>query len=317
MLNYKPQTTNHKSQTNHNSQNHKSRFWPLGIVICYLYIGIFTPLYALNLDNLRAYFLSGDYKTCISEGEKILAGASSSKDLEELYYILGLSYLKDGNYLRASDIFEIILKEYHDNKFKEEAKLGLGDSYFARRDYRKAQALYQEILKSNYRSKLKPALYYRLSQLGKRTADSRIEQEYADKLKKEFPQSPEALTNKAFFPGNDNIPLKINNPEPAVSPVIRIPVAAAKTPGHIESGEVREVISGSYSVQVGAFSSLDNARSLAMKLKSLGFSTYISEALSMSKKIYKVRVGGFSSLQEAKNAEKNLKTHGYPTKIIP
>jgi len=55
--------------------------------------------------------------------------------LDELYYLLSLSYLKDGNYLRASDIFEIILREFKGSRFKEDALLALGDTYFLRGDY--------------------------------------------------------------------------------------------------------------------------------------------------------------------------------------
>ena len=282
-------------------------------VICSLYAGILAPLYAMGLDTLRNYFLNGNYKICISEGEKILAQATSSKDLEELYYILGLCYLKDGNYLRASDIFEIVLKEYRNGKFKEEAKLGLGDSYFARRDYQKAESIYLEILKSLSRSKLKPAVYYRLSQLGKRTANSQKELEYLAKLKSEFPRSPEVLSNKEFLPGNGgNIPVILNTPAPAVKPELNLPVPIAKPVAQVE-----EIISGRYSVQVGAFSSLDNARSVTSKLKAQGYFSYISKAVSVNKEIFKVRVGGFSSKQEALDAEKKLKSIGYPTKIIP
>ncbi|MBN1913662.1 MAG: hypothetical protein JW788_04610 [Candidatus Omnitrophica bacterium] len=51
-------------------------------------------------------YLSGDYKAAISEGEKILAQAKDQDGLDELYYILALSYMKEGNYLRASDILK-------------------------------------------------------------------------------------------------------------------------------------------------------------------------------------------------------------------
>ncbi len=288
-------------------------FCVLFFVICSLCIGILSPLYAMNLDTLRNYFLNGNYKICISEGEKILAQATSSKDLEELYYILGLCYLKDGNYLRASDIFEIILKEYRNGKFKEVAKLGLGDSYFARRDYSKAESIYLEILKSYSRTKLKPAIYYRLSQLGKRTANRQTDLEYWAKLKDEFPQSPAALSNKEFFLGNGgNIPVVLNAPAPAVKPELNLPVPVGKPVAPVD-----EIIAGGYSVQVGAFSSLDNAKTLTFKLKSQGYSSYIAKAVSVNKEIYKVRVGGFSSKQEALDAEKKLKAIGYPTKIIP
>ena len=41
--------------------------------ICCLVFGIYSNIYALNLDKVKVYFLSGDYKAAISEGEKILA----------------------------------------------------------------------------------------------------------------------------------------------------------------------------------------------------------------------------------------------------
>ncbi len=111
--------------------------------------------YALNLDKLNSLFLSQDYKAAILEGEKILAAKGTSSDLDELYYILGLSYMRDANYLRASDIFEIIINEYKNSPLKEDATLSLADTYFLRQDFDKAEALYKEIINSNPRTKLR------------------------------------------------------------------------------------------------------------------------------------------------------------------
>jgi cell division septation protein DedD len=304
----------------------------IAVSLC-IVLGIQAYVYAFNLDNLRNYFLNGNYKACIIEGEKVLAQASSSKDLDELYYILGLSYLKEGNYLRASDIFEIIIKEYHNSRFKEEAKLGLGDSFFLKGDFKKAQSIYQEILKGNYRSKLKPAVYYRISQIGRKTADREKEQLYLAKLKSEFPQSPEALTDKEFLPGARfvptpvvaGIPVKADKPvavakndlPPPVSKPARPTEAVVSIVPPEPAGVDQELIAGTYSVQVGAFSSSENAKRLTLKLKAQGYSSYISLVESLNKTIYKVRVGGFLNLSEAKAAERKLKVHGYPTKIIP
>ena len=284
-----------------------------------LVFGLTVSAYALNLDNLWAYFLNGNYKTCISESEKVLARATSSNGLDELYYILGLSYLKDGNYLRASDIFEIILNEYHNSKFRDEANLGLGDSYFLRRDYIKAENIYLALLKNRPRSKLRPSIYYRLIQLGKRTANIRKQEEFLAKLKSEFPQSPEALTDKEFLPGPIAVPAAIFKSPAPVEKIISPTSDIVSTPAAVllRPEPTGEIISGSYSVQVGAFSSVDNARKLALKLKAQGYSSYISEAVSLNKKVYKVRVGGFSSRLETKDTETKLRLRGYPTKIIP
>ncbi len=108
----------------------------IGIYFVSLF-GFFNKAFALDLDKTRALFISGDYKAAITEGEKTMAKTTSnSLGLDELYYILGLSYLKDGNYLRASDIFEIILKEFKDTQFSADAKAGLADAYFLKGDYK-------------------------------------------------------------------------------------------------------------------------------------------------------------------------------------
>lgn len=111
--------------------------------------------YALNLDQAKIYFLKGDYQSCINECENILAHSGYSRDLDKLYYILGLSYLKQGNLLRTSDIFEIIIKEFKDSDFTEEAILGLGDIYFLRANYDNAQTKYKQILRETPRQNLK------------------------------------------------------------------------------------------------------------------------------------------------------------------
>lgn len=142
-------------------------------LICSLMLGILSNASAMNLDNLKAKFLSADYKAAIAEGEKIISNTKEPADkLDELYYILGLSYLKDGNYLRASDIFEIILNEFDQSIFKEEALLGLADSYFLKEDFPKAQQYYQQLLSQKPESKYHAIASERLSQIEIRTGQA-------------------------------------------------------------------------------------------------------------------------------------------------
>jgi len=57
------------------------------LLICCLVFVKPGRAYALSLDRLKTYFLSADYKSAITEGEKILAANKESPDSEELYYI--------------------------------------------------------------------------------------------------------------------------------------------------------------------------------------------------------------------------------------
>ncbi len=145
------------------------------------------PCFAINLDSVKVAFVKGDYKEAITEGEKVMAGAKGGKDLDELYYILGLCYLKDGNYLRAGDIFEIILGEFKQSKFRNEAKLGLGDSCFFRGDYEKAKKEYENLLHNKDAQKLQALVYERLSECALKTGDARSADDYRKMLNGNFP----------------------------------------------------------------------------------------------------------------------------------
>ncbi|MFZ2603633.1 MAG: SPOR domain-containing protein [Candidatus Omnitrophota bacterium] len=156
-------------------------------IICCLWFGIFNNIYALNIEQVKVYFLSGDYKSAILEGEKLLAKSGANPEVSELYYILGLSYLKDGNYLRASDIFEIIIDEFKNSRFIEESIMGLGDTYFFKGDYTKAESYYKDLINKSPKSKLLPQAYYRLSECAAKIGNTKVAEDYLAKLKKDYP----------------------------------------------------------------------------------------------------------------------------------
>ena len=173
--------------------------------------------------------------------------------------------------------------------------------------------------------------------MGKRTHDRALEQKYQEKLKTEFPASPEALSKGELFPASvaytprvsetlkpvatasvetvKPVPVSVTpaQPQPAQQP------APAISAGQPENNEIQSLTmaSGNYSIQVGAFSSRNNAQNLASKLNAKGYAAFIVQEASRSKSLFKVRVGHFSSLAQAKRAEQQLRLQGYPTKIIP
>ena len=234
--------------------------------------------YCLNIDKVKVYFLNGDYESAISDGEKVLANyATHPPDLDELYYILALSYLKEGNYLRASDIFEIIIREFKESRFLDESRLGLGDAYFLKGDYEKAQGYYTDLINANPRTKLKAALYYRLSEIALKKGNTQAAKEYLDKLKTDFSFSPEIKSDKDLAGLSDIY----------------------------------------YAVQVGSFVNPSNARNLCNKLIAKGYDAYLEETVTASAKNYRVRVGKLKLRQEATQLENKLSSEGYPTKIVP
>jgi len=226
--------------------------------------------------------MKGDYKSAVIEGEKALSRSGNSKDLDELYYILGLSYLKDGNYPRASDNFEIILNEFKGSALREEARLGLGDAAFLSSDLDKAQAIYDGILDSNPHSKLRAKIYSRLSLVAFKKDQAAKGKEYRDKLAAAFPANNEG-----------------GAPDEALT-----------------SGQ--EAGDNYYKVQAGSFSSNRNANNLSDILVKKGYPAFVEVGLSSKfAKIYRVKIGRLKSREEALNLEERLSREGYPTKVLP
>jgi len=250
-------------------------------VICILCIGIFNNAYALGLEKIKVDILKEDYKAAITEGEKILAQVRpDTAGLDELYYILGISYLKDGNYLRASDIFEIILNEFKKSKFHDQAKLGLADTFLLRDNLDQAENNYKELIEKN--SKLSQEAYYRLSQIAFKRGDTDQGKEYLSKLNKDFPFDAQSSLEK-----------------PAPTQAVSAPVEFY------------------YSVQVGSFGKEENAKNLRDKLNGASYEAYIEETGSDAEKVFRVKAGKLKTLPEAQELAIKLAKEGYPTKICP
>lgn len=136
--------------------------------ILFLTLGIFSNLHALNIDKVKIYFLSGDYKASINESERLIVKDEYSS---ELHYLLGVSYLKEGDYQRAADNFRIVINNFKDSKFKEEARLGLADTYLLRGDLNNADKFYKELINKNPKIKFKEQILSRLSETESKRAN--------------------------------------------------------------------------------------------------------------------------------------------------
>lgn len=227
---------------------------------------------------MKSDFISGDYKTAIKEGEKILAEAKHSRDMDELYYFLGLSYLKDGNFLRAWDIFEIIVKEYKDSRYVVDARLGIGDAHFLMGNFDKANRVFEDLLRADQKNINKADLYYRLGQCADKLEDANSAKYYGEKLTKEFPLyvKPDLVSEC-------------------------LPITTSL----------------SYSVQVGSFSREINALNLSRQLNKKGFNSYVEKNHSGGKTAFRVKVGRLQKRAEAVLLAEKLSLEGYPVKVCP
>jgi len=270
------------------------------VICCFLLIGVFYGnARSMDLEKIKVSFLAGDYDTTITQGEKLLSiTREDSPGLDELYYIMGLSYLKQGHYLRSSDIFQIILNEFKNSKFTDEARMGLGDSYFLTGDYPAAEGNYKQILKDSPKTTVRPLVYYRLSQCAAKTGDTQAAADYLNKLRLDAPLSLEVKS--------ELVPEASAAAQPAASQAVSAPAPEAGAPPEIY-----------YTVQVGNFSRKNNAENLKNKLVQKGYPAYMEESSIRGKPSYCVRVGKAKERQQVLELEKKLTRAGYPTKIFP
>ncbi|MCX5693820.1 MAG: SPOR domain-containing protein [Candidatus Omnitrophica bacterium] len=247
----------------------------LVIFICCAFPGL---CWALDMEVLKIDFLQGNYRRVIFEGQAEVERMHLS-NMDELNYILGLSYLKESKIDLAQNCFRRILNNSN-SKFKEVASLGLGDTYLVSGQFQQAEDVYNKLIVDDSNSSQKPAVLYRLSQLELKKGNHQKSNSYWFKLKQDFPLSPELRSTKGI-------------------PLVNIPV---------NINDLSE-----YSVQVGFFTSSANANNFKETLSAKGHSAYV-ESFGAG---FRVKVGRFKTEKEALELESKLAQEGFPTKVCP
>ena len=242
--------------------------------------------WASDLDALKTDFLQGNYRRVIFEGQA-QADRMHLGNVDELNYILGLSYFKESKLDLAQNCFRRILNNPN-SKFKPEASLALGDTYLVAGQLQQAEDSYNKLIAGDANSSQKSAVWYRLSQLESKRGDQKKSNDYLFKLKRDFPMSPELrLTRGIAF---------VNTSAVACEPLVNVQAGV-----------------GEYSIQVGFFTSSLNANNFKNTLLSKDYPAYV-ESFGTG---YRVKVGRFKSQKEALDLESKLSQDGFQTKLCP
>lgn len=232
--------------------------------ICY---GSETALQKAWVDYLR-----GDYKRAIGACRKI----SRSKILgEEGRYIMGLSFLKLGDYHEARKNFEFVLENYPKPKREQELLLGIADSFYLEGSFKKAEEYYIRLLKSFSGTDCASIVYLGLGKSQRKQGKWQEAKSSFYKVVRDFPLSLEAETAKDYL---------------------------RKKRGY-------------FSIQVGAFSRKGNAQKLSKLLKKKGYNAYIEKIYKRDRLIYRVKVGKFDTKKGAQREAAKLKKEGLTVKI--
>ena len=78
-----------------------------------------------------------------------------------------------------------------------------------------------------------------------------------------------------------------------------------------------ESATGMWAVQLGSFSSQDNAEKLAAKLRSEGYAAFLSQLQTGSGKLHRVRIGPQKDRDSAESVASRLGTAGHSGQVVP
>ncbi len=110
--------------------------------------------------------------------------------------------------------------------------------------------------------------------------------------------------------------------KPAAAPAPSSPSGSAVEPAKAPARETRQaaapapVVTG-WAVQVGSFTSRENADRLAEELRRQGYSVFIREGASNGRRLYRVRVGPERDRSAAQALAAKLRKAGRTTAIVP
>ena len=151
---------------------------------------------------------------------------------------------------------------------------------------------------------------------------------------------PMGIYVKVTHLGNGRqIVVRINDRGPFVAGrIIDLSYGAAKQLGIVDSGTAKVQLvalgyrktdhgqvkyqapvnydSGSFAVQIGAFSAPENAHRLAAKMEKSFGKAVVAKGVVNGRELFRVRVGDFDSLERAEVAARNLVSSGFPGSYV-
>lgn len=164
---------------------------------------IAPPVFAVREDILkkvRISFLRDKYQETVEECERLLLRERLSSDMRaELYYLMGVSFLKQNKFSKAKDNFLRLISRYGQTEFVDDAYLSLGDCYLLSGDIDNALRRYQNFLSKYPKSELLHLVYYRLGESYYRLGQWSNARNYLKKVIESYPQSYEAGKAKALL----------------------------------------------------------------------------------------------------------------------
>jgi len=229
------------------------------------------------IKEANIIFLKGDYAALIKTAETTpTVKPLTLNEKKELLYLIGMSYIKLGNYAKAKKTFNDIL-ELKGAKFREYAYIGLADSYFLEGNFNNAINVYEYVAKTYPSSERITSVYNNLGLSYKEKKDIDKANFCFKKINEQYGSSFEA----------EKVTYTPTGTKPAY-----------------------------YIVQLGAFRSMSNAKKLVRQLSRKKYDSYIQKINQSGRILYRVRGGKFSNKSYALRLGRRLRRDGFSVKII-
>lgn len=245
----------------------------LGFVFLLIIVLFFCCASAFAYEKIEELYLRSDYPAVIEEGARILSGGSDAKNQDRVYYFMGLSNMKIGNFQEARNDFNLLLKDFPNSSLKQMANLGFADTYFLEENYAEANKFYEKLAEDKG-SHILSNVYYKLAQTNIKLGNWQQAKGYLEKIKNEFPLSFEATMAKDINLSQEFFTVQVGsfiNPEKAQK--LSNDLKAAGLDSYILENNSQGKIF--YRVRVGKLASLKEAKELEQSLQDKNYPTKI------------------------------------------
>lgn len=242
------------------------------LVTCYSLL-VTTLSFAQTLAEAQVQYLQCDYQQAIDTLEKLLSLHVDRRSPPELYYLLGLSYLKSNNLLRASDCFDIIIKEYPDSLVFRQAQIKLIDIDLLREDFKAALEACDEFSRRFPQSEFASAIVLRRYKAQLKLGNAVAAKDLKIRLESDYPQSPENKAIEEKLEKGVNFCVQVGSFKDKLN--AQSLVQSLKQKGfdsYIADGEYSDNL---YRVRVGRLNSLGETKALEKRLSEQGLPTKI------------------------------------------
>jgi len=141
--------------------------------------------FAFTVDDVYKDYLNDDCEAALLKAKKL-------KEDDNTLYVLGLIYLKIGNYPQARDYFKKLQNNFSHSELYQQSLIKFADSYFMEEDFQKAKKSYEQIIEKYPLCNYNSMLYLRLAQIANKEGNWAEKKKYINLIKEKHPQCNEA-----------------------------------------------------------------------------------------------------------------------------